>query len=162
MLRRTAEAGFLITWVGFVALVTWLDWLGLFFFAFAFFPVWIGKGLVFLMVVLLLLELLAVLGSEEISRLRRVMLAFGILWLLVLPSIRWTPNKAMIIDTTRLHIGMTEAQARAIMTPYHGGYAGGNKNELVYCRSDDCPDDATLVRVRLVNKIVASIWIEPD
>ena len=41
-----------------------------------------------------------------------------VVWLLVLPSLRWSTLKSFYIDCARLQPGMTLTEARQVMTPY--------------------------------------------
>lgn len=166
MLQPAARASLLIVWLVFLGFVTLLDWLGLFCVLFIAFPSWFSWGAFYLGVIVLLFWLRTILCSEELSRFRRVMLALGIIWLLVLPSIRWGALKPLIMDYTRLQVGSSKAQVKTIMAAHKGG-ASGDSDHLFYysradCPSDDCPRDVTRVNVDFMDDRVISTGIELD
>jgi preprotein translocase subunit Sss1 len=98
MLQHKTSIGLLIVWVGFVGFVIWLDWLGGIAYILAGFPVWFGRSVFFLVVIVLLLALSAVLLSKHMAWLQRDLLTIGMVWLLVLPFIPWKPEKVLIIE----------------------------------------------------------------
>jgi hypothetical protein len=175
MLRRATSAdgrigwtfslatGLLIVWACFLAFVTWLDWLGVLTFLVAILPLWLSQGMYFLLVIVLLIWLRAVLGSAHRSRLARSVLALSIVWLLVLPFIPWTSEKALLIQSSRIQRGMTEAEVRTIMGSYQTNphlYTRANGVEgLTFCYDDVCNSTA---EVDFVFGQVVRVWYDLD
>jgi hypothetical protein len=154
-----------IGWVAFLAIVTWLDWLGVFAFVVGSSSLVVSRGMFFVVVVLLLIWLRAVLGSDTVSQVQRIALALGIVWLLVLPCIPWDPQKSLIMDAARLRQGMTNAQVRSIMATHQGVHDSDGRG-IFFCadpdwRNDVC-ENGTNVTAQMIGGQLDSVDIDMD
>jgi len=76
------------------------------------------------------------------SRLRLVLLSVLVIWIVILPHIRWDHTKSFFIDARRLNVEMTIVEAHKIMEPYYSfkdsdriffkPYEGGGDVCIVY------------------------------
>jgi hypothetical protein len=162
MRRWIAHALLLTIWVGLVGFITWLDRGGLYI-LYGSLPSWLTQGIYFLLVVVLLLWLRAVLGSDYLSRFHRGVLAFCIIWMMILPLIPWTSEKALMRDAARIQIGMTKAQVQAILAGYRWGKSGFYHAEdiegLAFCADDLCETSA---QVQFAAERVVRVWVDTD
>lgn len=154
--------GWPIGWVCFVGLLTWFDWQGAYI-LYGILPSWLSRGVYFFLVIVLLLWLRAVLGSGHRSRLQRGVLAFCILWLMILPLIAWRPEKALMRDAAGLQIGMTKARVRMTMAGYRQSQSGFAHEEDVegikFCADDLCETSA---KVEFADGQVVRVWVDTD
>lgn len=166
MLRRILPADVPLIWIGFTIVVTWLDWVGLISYFFAAFPLVLSRIAFLVLVVLLLVGLCAVLRATHTMQILRMMLALSIVWLLVLPFIPWTPQKALITRYSLLVPGMSKATVQAIMTAHSDILDVGNTGDL-FCAETDwkdgaCPPAGTFVVTQIVDDMLVSAEIELD
>jgi hypothetical protein len=165
MLRRIASALFLIIWIGLLSLITWLD-LHNAFLIFAqhnpllMFPTyWIVLGV---LVGIPLLPLL-LFWRRGLPHMLRLPVVIGVVWFLALPFIPSTTGKALLMQSNRVHTGMSIAETEAIMAGYRGGMTHADRQngtgDLVYCTDDTCD---TSVRITFDADRVVRVLIDTD
>jgi hypothetical protein len=155
MQQRHATALFLISWVGLLGFITWLDVhnvfilmpyllcvVVLFFPTLAFFTVWKD-------------------GPPPIVW---IALVIGLAWLIGLPFIPSTAEKALLMQHNHIHIGMTKAQVRATMRGYraspHTSTRASGVDGLAFCNDD--PMYETSAQVDFVAGRVVRVWFDTD
>ncbi len=97
---------FLLIWIGSLILLTGMDVNNLF--------VYLPRWLIYLIVCALILPF----APGKYWPLKTVLLGIWLMWLLLLPSMRWNTLKAFYIDCANIQQGMTLSEVRQRMTPY--------------------------------------------
>ncbi len=97
---------FLLSWTGSLVLLTGLDENNLF--------VYLPRWLLYLGACALVLPFV----PGKFWQIKTGLTGILVVWLLVLPSVRWNTLKSFYIDCANLQHGMTLAAARRVMTPY--------------------------------------------
>jgi hypothetical protein len=97
---------FLLIWSGSLLWLTWLDVSGFF--------LYLPRWLLYLVACALLFPLV----PGRYWPIKTGLTAILLVWLLLLPSIRWNTLKSFYIDCANIQRGMTIAAARQVMAPY--------------------------------------------
>ena len=146
---------FLTVWAGLVGFITWLDLHNLFI-SMPYFP--------FVVVLLFPALFLFMLWEDAPSPMVRTKPVTGVAWLIRLPFIPSTAEKALLLQKNRIEIGMTEAQVRAIMRDYRPHVSNFVHAEgvegLAFWTND--PLSETSVQVDFVSGRVVSVWYDTD
>lgn len=106
--RSELVVSWLLIWIAvvYVILVSLLD-------AGCFFE--LGFGLRFVAIGFLLIS--PIIAFVRIRAVKRVVVS-SVIWMLVLPYVRWNEAKAFFVDARRLELGMSASEAREVMRDY--------------------------------------------
>lgn len=165
-MRRGIQTDLLLIWFGFISIFTWLDWVGLLAYFFASFPIIFSRFVLLGISITLLTGVYAILRREQITLLLRIVLASSMAWLLVLPMIAWSSEKALIIEYAVLVPGMPRTVVHSIMTTYPGIHDPGYRGE-VFCVEEEwqqkgCSIGGTYVIAHMSGDVLVSAEIELD
>jgi hypothetical protein len=151
---RPAGALFLAGWVGLVGVITWKARQP----AFLTPPYWSTVGVLVGIAAAFLL-----LWRYDYPYILRLPLVLGIVWLLVLPFLPSAAEMALRRDASRIQIGMTVAEAEAVMAAYSGGTTQFERangiGDLVYCADDVCD---TTAHFNFVDGQIVRVWLDTD
>ena len=130
MRRWPAGALFFAGWVGLVSVITWKA---------------LQPGTPSWRIVGVLVGIAAafvLLWRYNYPHLFRIPLVLGMVWLLMVPFIPLIPDLLLDVQTSRIRVGMTEAEVRTIMAGYRSNpytYTDANGVErLTFCYDDAC------------------------
>jgi hypothetical protein len=156
MPQWVTRARFLIGWACLLGLVTWLDQHNLF--------IYVPYGISVSLLLLGSAVPLAILWQGAYVRVQSAVMIVGLVWLCLLPTIRWNSEKALLLDAAHLHTGMNAAQVQAIMAIYpsvqHNDLEHDYDRVLVFCDTAGC--GGTVVNVALRSGQVVDVVTDLD
>ena len=166
MRQSIAHALLLTIWIGLIGLITWLDLHNAFLFFAQPNPLLIFPTYLIAVVVLVGIPFLPLLlfWRRGLPYGLRIPVLIGVVWLLTLPFIPWTSQKALIMDAARLRVGMTSAQVRAIMATHQGVHTRDGRR---FCadgdwKNDTCNGYGTVIDVRMERDQLVAVDIDMD
>jgi hypothetical protein len=155
MRRWPAGALFFAGWVGLLGLITWRVRQA----TFPNQPYWSTVGVLVGIAAAFLLV-----WWYDYPHFLRVPLALGIVWLLVLPFIPPTADIMLVRQSSRIQIGMTEAEVRTIMAGYRSRGSGFAHADgvvgVAFCTDD--PLCETSAQVQFASGQVVRTWVDTD